>query len=188
MAIVKLKNVRLSFPDLFEAVQFENKGPFAYKAQLLMEPKGTNFDACMAAINEVANEKWKTKAGIMLKEIMPDKKACCFIDGNRRTYDGYADKWALSTSRSQDKGRPTIIDADKSPLTAADGKPYAGCYVNANVEFWAQDNQYGKAIRATLLGIQFYKDGEAFSAGAAASDVDDFESMDENAGDEADVI
>ena len=35
------------------------------------------------------------------------------------------------------------------------------------VEFWPQDNANGKAVRATLLGIQRKADGDAFSGGVA---------------------
>jgi len=46
----------------------------------------------------------------------------------------------------------------------------------AIVDLWAQDNQYGKGIHAKLLGVQFMKDGDAFSAGAVIAD-DDFEDL-----------
>ena len=36
---VFITNARLSFPDLFEAVQFDGKGPFNYGCQLLI-PEG----------------------------------------------------------------------------------------------------------------------------------------------------
>jgi hypothetical protein len=74
-----------------------------------------------------------------------------------------------------------VLDGLKNPLVAADGKPYAGCYVNTTVEFWAQDNSYGKGIRCTLLGVQFLRDGDAFSAGSVATP-DDFEALAEGAG------
>ena len=56
------------------------------------------------------------------------------------------------------------------------GRPYAGCYVNAVLEFWAQDNKFGKRVNATLMGVQFFRDGDAFSGGGAASD-DDFDDV-----------
>ncbi len=60
-------------------------------------------------------------------------------------------------------------------MAEEDGVIYAGCYVNASIEIWAQDNQYGKAIRATLRGVQFFRDGDAFTANnvAAADEFDD---------------
>ena len=65
---------------------------------------------------------------------------------------------------------------DRSPLTEADGVIYAGCYVNASIEFWAQDNNFGKRINAQLRGVQFNGDGDAFSAGRPA-DADEFEEV-----------
>ncbi len=52
---------------------------------------------------------------------------------------------------------------------AADGKPYSGCYVNGIVDIWAQDNGFGRRLNATLKGVQFVKDGDAFSGGTAVS-------------------
>jgi hypothetical protein len=187
MAIVQLKDVRLSFPDLFEAKQFEGQGPFSYRAAFLQpenqkvylqQPDKSWKPAKMAdIINAVAAEHWKAKAAQILKTLTDNPQKICWYDGNQKSYDGYADHFVLSASRGQDKGRPLVLDADKTPLTEKDGKPYAGCYVNATVEIWPQDNKYGKGIRATLRGVQFVRDGDAFSAGTPVSD-DEFESID----------
>jgi len=85
-------------------------------------------------------------------------------------YQGFEDAFYFTASNDV---RPTVLDRDKSPLIAADGRPYAGCYVNAVVEIWAQDNKYGRGLRAALKGVQFVKDGDAFSGGGTASP-DDF--------------
>jgi hypothetical protein len=178
---VKLADVRLSFPDLFEAVQFQGAGPFSYRASFLMSPTHPARKEIDAAMQAVAKDKWGAKAQQTLAGILGTSNKCCFIDGATKAYDGYAGNWALTSSRPQEKGRPLVIDQGKNPLVAADGKPYAGCYVNASVEFWAQDNQYGKAVRCTLLGVQFLRDGDAFGGGSVA-DPDDFESLAEGAG------
>lgn len=75
---------------------------------------------------------------------------------------------------AQENAAPTIVDQARNTLSARSGKPYAGCYVNASLEFWAQDNAYGKRINCTLRGIQFLRDGDSFSAGRPA-DADEFE-------------
>lgn len=173
---LKLANVRLSFPDLFTAVQFNGQGPFSYRAAFLIDPKSSNAATVRAAVDAVAKEKWGAKAAAVLKTIEGNPQKCCYYSGDVKEYNGYAGNMVLSTTRNQDKGRPLIINADKTPLQLEDGKPYAGCYVNATVELWAQDNGHGKGIRATLLGLQFYKDGDAFGAGAAPN-VDDFEDL-----------
>jgi hypothetical protein len=186
MAIVRLENVRLSFPDLFEATQFEGKGPFSYKAALLQpedqkvfvqqEDKSWKPTTMSKVIAEIAKGKWNAKADAVLKSIEGNSQKFCWIDGALKDYDGYEGNFALSASRGQEKGRPNVVDLDKTPLTASDGKPYAGCYVNATVEIWPQDNKFGKGIRATLRGVQFVKDGDAFSAGTPVSD-DDFDEI-----------
>lgn len=186
MAIVKLLNARLSFPDLYTAVQFQGTGPFAYKASflqsentpiLLQQADKTWKKTTMGKVIEaIASEAWKAKAAAVLKAISGDPQKCAWYDGSLKEYDGYEGNFVLSSSRGQDKGRPLIMDADKTPLTESDGKPYAGCYVNGTVEVWAQDNKFGKAIRATLRGVQFVKDGDAFSAGTPVSE-DDFDEV-----------
>ena len=77
---------------------------------------------------------------------------------------------------AKNKNRPLVIDRDRSILAESDGKPYAGCYVNAKVSFWAQDNQYGKRINCSLLGVQFVEHGDSFT-GARVAVTDDFEDL-----------
>jgi hypothetical protein len=180
---LKLTNVRLSFPALFEPEQYQGDGRFNYKATFLIpadDPQKATIDQAILA---VAKENWKDKAAAIIAANAGNPQRTCWLDGALRTYDGYAGNWALSTSRPQEKGRPLVIDQAKNPLTQADGKPYAGCYVNASVELWPQDNKHGKAVRCTLLGVQFVRDGDAFSAGSVASpdDFDDFDALAEGA-------
>ena len=73
-----------------------------------------------------------------------------------------------------------MLDANRNPLVEADGRPYSGCYVNATVELWAQQNTTGRGMRAELLGVQFLRDGDAFAAGSKPSE-DDFDDVSEGA-------
>lgn len=180
MSKLKLNNVRLSFADLFEAVQFDGKGEFYYGCQLLVPADDPQRKTVDEAVRQVAKDKWGAKAEAVLGSIEGNPQKICWIDGKKREYDGYAGNWALSTKRPQSKGRPLVLDHDKTALVAGDGKIYSGCYVNASVELWAQDNSFGKGIRCTLLGVQFYRKGDAFSAGSPAS-ADDFEALAEGA-------
>jgi hypothetical protein len=190
MAKVKLTNVRLSFPVLFEAEQFDGKGPFNYAAVFLVEKDSANHKALIAGQNEVAKETWKDKAAAIMKNANEDKRTRFIKDGDAETYDGYAGMVHIRALRAKDKGRPLILD--KKPkkedgsdniLTQDDGKPYAGCYVNATVELWAQDNKYGKTIRAQLLAVQFAKDGDSFAAGSKGSS-DEFEDLSDSGEDD----
>lgn len=170
---LKLTSVRLSFPKLFEAEQYEGKGAFRYGAAFWVPKTDT---AQIARINDAiqteARAAWGAKASVMLAEILPDKKACCWIDGSRKEAE---DSWVLGSYRPQDKGRPLVIDQAKNPLVAADGRPYGGCYVNATVEIYTT-NKPNTGIRCGLLGVQFLRDGDAFGGGTVANP-DDFEDI-----------
>ena len=160
---ITLKNVRLSFPDLFEPRPFKPGDVPKYKATLLV-PKGSDqAKAVDAAIAAVAKEKWPKTWEKVLASIKGNANKFCWQDGDTKTYDGYEGMMAFSAGN---KARPTIIDRNKDPLTKDDGKPYAGCYVNATIRLWAQDNQYGKRINAQLRAVQYVKDGAAFGEGS----------------------
>ena len=169
---ITIKNARLSFPDLFEPHPFKPGDAPKYKATFLV-PKGTDqAKAIDAAIAAVAKEKWPKTWEKVLASIKGNANKFCWQDGETKTYDGYEGMMAFSAGN---KARPTVIDRDKSPLSKDDGKPYAGCYVNAVVEIFAYDNS-GNGISASLGGVQFVRDGEAFSGGRPAS-ADEFEDL-----------
>ncbi len=168
-----LRNVRLSFPALFEAKSVNGEGDPAFSASLIIAgKKGPQVDEINKALEAVAKEKWADKAGKVLADLRKGDKLCVH-DGDSKEYDGYSGNLFIS---ARNKSRPLILDADKSQLAAADGRPYGGCYVNASLDLWAQDNQFGKRINASLKGVQFVKDGDAFGGGAPA-DPDDFDDV-----------
>lgn len=134
---VKLKEVRLSFPDLFTAVEYQvGDGKPRFNATFLLEPGSENDKAVRAAIQAVAEEAYLKKAPALLKQWEGNSQKFCYLDGNTKEYDGYADMMYLS---AHTKTKPLVIDRNPQvKLTAQDGKPYAGCYVNASVEIYAQ--------------------------------------------------
>lgn len=179
---MKLTNVRLSFPALFQPEAFKAGDVPKFKGTFLVK-KGSPLEAEVdAEIKKVATAKWGAKADAVLKSIRGNPNKFCFQDGDTKAYDGYAGMMALSANN---KVRPSVINADTTPLTEADGKPYAGCYVDASIEFFAYDNS-GNGISASLRWVQFRKDGAAFS-GAAPVSQDEFESIAEGA-DAADLV
>jgi len=169
MATVILKNVRLAFPDLFQAKQFDGQGAFTYAATFLVEPGSENDKLVQRAIIEAVTARWEKKAPDILKTLRGNNQKCCYYPGNLKEYDGFDGMMALSAKRQQEAGHPMVVDQKKNELSPSDGKPYGGCYVNAKVDLWAQDNKWGKGIRATLIAVQFAKDGDAFSATGPAT-------------------
>lgn len=166
---VKLSNVRLTFPQLFEPKTVNGEGKPAFSASFLLDPTHPDLKTVNAAIEAVAKEKWGAKADTVLKTARASDKVCLHNGDSKAEYAGYEGNFFISARNAT---RPLVIDADKSQLTEQDGKPYAGCYVNASIDVWAQDNNYGKRINASLSGVQFYRDGDAFVGGGAASSSD----------------
>lgn len=161
---ILLKNVRLSFPSIFQRALFDGvEGK--YEATFLIPKDNEKLKAQLDAA---------IKSAIAEADIKVAGDKICLKDGDESEYDGYAGHWSLKAAGNK---RPTVLDRDKTPLTEADEKIYAGCYVNAVIDFWVQNNKYGKRVNANLYGVQFVKDGEAFGSGPA--DVfDDFDDLD----------
>lgn len=173
MAKFNLNNVRLTFPVLFEPKQVQGQGEAKFSATFLLPKNHPQLADVKKAISEAATQKWGAKAGDVLKQLMAADKLCLHDGDAKSDYDGYAGNYFINASN---KVRPLVIDEQRNDLKAADGKPYSGCYVNAIVEFWPQDNQFGKRVNASLLGIQFRADGERLAGGSSAS-ADDFEAL-----------
>jgi hypothetical protein len=165
---VKLQNVRLSFPSLFNKAKFNDQETKFEATFLLHKDEQADLIAKIEAqLDAVAKEHFKGK--------VPKGLKLCLADGDEKEYDGYENHMSLKAASNK---RPTIIDRDKTPLAEDDGVVYAGCYVNAIVDFWVQDNSWGKRINSNLLGVQFFKDGDGFGAGD--TDVtNDFDAFDD---------
>lgn len=178
-----LKNVRLAFPSLFEPsaiVGNDGKpGKPRYGATLLIPQDHPQVAEIRAKMIAVAKEKWVAKAADVFKGLEKADKLALHDGDTKSNYDGFAGNLFLAAN-SQESARPTVIDQNKAPLQPKDGKPYAGCFVNVSVDFWAQDNNFGKRINAQLRGVQFLRDGDAFAAGRPA-DSDEFEEVTEGA-------
>lgn len=170
---VKLTNVRLAFPVLFEAKTVNGEGKPAFSASFLLDPADPQVKALNQAIEQVAKDKWGAKAEAILKQMRAQDKVALHDGDLKANYDGFPGSLYVSARSAT---RPLVIDKDKSPLTEQDGKPYAGCFVNASIELWPQDNNYGKRVNASLRGVQFFRDGDAFAGGGAASE-DEFDDI-----------
>lgn len=169
-----LRNVRLAFPALFDAKTVAGEGDPAFSASFILTADHPQVAEVNAAIEAVAKEKWGAKAPAVLKE-MRAKDRVALHDGNTKAqYDGFEGNFYVAT---RSKARPLVANRDKSVLTEADGVIYAGCYVYATVELWAQDNSYGKRINAQVLTVQFFRDGDAFSGGGRSGTEEDLEDL-----------
>ena len=167
---IKLKNVRLSFPSLFQTEQFGEQDTGKYAATFILDKddNATEIKQIQDEINRLMKEELKSK--------LPDDKVA-LKDGDEMARPEYEGKMTIKGST---KKRPLVIDRDKTPLTDGDDKPYAGCYVNGIISLWPQNNKYGKRVNASLEGVQFSEHGESFTTGGVSVDeFDDFDDEDD---------
>jgi hypothetical protein len=150
--MIMIGGARVSFPHLFRRPVI-NGEEGKCGAVLMLDPKkhAGAIHTIEKGIDALCKFKFKGR------KIPSDK--LCLRDGDdkgRPEYEGYQ---VLSANS---KGKPLVIGKDGSNvITDEEENPiYAGCYVNAKVRLWAQDNQYGKRVNAELVAIQFLKDGE----------------------------
>jgi hypothetical protein len=186
--IVQLKHVRIAFIDeLFTPGQYEGKGDFRHTATLIVEPGTANDKAIQAAIEKEALGAWGKKASAMLEDLRGDKKAFSYTKNKKNQqgdiYEGFEGMYALAGVRKQKDGAPLFLHNVKDPATGkaqrlngSEGVIYAGCYVNAKVEMWAQVGKYN-GIRCGLLGVQYDAPGDSFGGASRPTD-EGFDSLD----------
>ena len=160
MSIV-LKNVRLSFPQIWTPKAFTEGQTPKFSCNLLLD-KDKDAD-----LIKMFKGKIKEAAESGFPNGVPKGIKTCLGDGIEKSYDGYENAMFISCASTQ---RPVVIDRDKSALAEEDGKIYAGCYVNAAVSLWIQNNQWGKRVNCNLSALQFSKDGDRFGGGAVEVD------------------
>lgn len=165
---VHLSNVRCSYFYGFEPFKDpEDPSKFSYCSHFIMAPTHADIAKIKAAQRAAAIGMWKDGAEAMLNALAGQDRLCLHSgDISKPGQDGY--KGMLYVSGSSKK-RFTIVDGDRSPLTAQDGRPYSGCYVNAIIQVWAQNNKWGKRVNAQIAGVQFLRHGESFGGGRIAA-------------------
>jgi hypothetical protein len=153
---IKLKGVRLSFPYLFKAHAFSEDQEASFSAVFLLDKKrdATQIKTIKQAMTDLLSEAYPKG--------QPKGFKLCLRDGSEKSeVDGYGDEVMFIGAKS--KKRVPVVDTDPSvPLTEDEGRPYAGCYVNASIRIWVQDNKWGKRVNAALRAVQFLKDGDPF--------------------------
>lgn len=183
--MIFIPDCRVSFPAFFKKPVI-NGEEGKYGATLMLEP-----DKHAKVLTEIKAEMARlVKDDLKGQRLAPEKY--CLRNGadKRDEYEGY-----LVLSASNDN-KPIVINGQGNGVidNEDDCKIYSGCYANAKIKLWAQNNQFGKRINARLVAIQFERDGETldgrhvpldaamsgFSASSAAANDDEFFSIDDS--------
>jgi len=183
-SVIHLSNVRLSFPNISEPSKYllETTGKTTYCCDFILSPEHPALKEIKEVYAELALEKWEKDAPAVMKLIDKEKKFRFFGPGDEKVntttfaiHPGYENN--VYVSAKKDDVRPQIADEEGKAIDPLNTmlyqeyakKFYGGCYVNAVIKIWLQNNNFGRAVRSELVGLQFLKDGEPF--GESALDV-----------------
>ncbi|QHJ84152.1 MAG: hypothetical protein [Bacteriophage sp.] len=185
---VNLKNVRCAFLNIWKKAEpkFEGQAP-AYRACFILDKddpqcqvlEDAAFECAVEALgSEAAANKWMDRnyAQIAFKE-------CAVCDGDERDEPTPEFENTIYISAKNSKVQPLIMtdagEKQKEDGVTVDGfdiegnQVYSGCMVNASIEFWFYNSPKGKGLSATLKGIKFVEDNEAFGGGGGSTASED---------------
>lgn len=168
-----LKNVRLSFPYLFEPDEQEDDNgnkKKSYRVTLLL-PKATHKPVAQKLsrlISEMCEEEYGNP------KLAADRK---FLrDGDESEVEDHHGCWTVTVRETR---KPILVDRDRQPTEEDDELLYSGAWANVVIRPWAQNgksmkkkNKYGKRINAGFDIVQFV-DHDDNLAGNARPDVDE---------------
>lgn len=161
---IHLENVRLSYPHLDEPwAKDPAKDKVRYSATFLM-PKTTHREA--KDLIKEHNENLM-KAG-KVPFIKPDAR--CLRDGDQTGKPEYAGNYYVASGETNPPAIRTQTPGQRLTPEQTKRMFYAGCYVNAVVRPWLQNNVHGKRVNAGLTAVQFLRDGEPFGEGRIGDD------------------
>lgn len=170
-----LKNVRLSYANLFEAR--ENKsGDLRYSTALLIPKDHPQVDDLKAAIDKEGEEKFGKKWASMAKKSYPLHDAD--EDGKAEDDPNYEGMYYINTSS---KRQPQVVDRQVQKIFD-DSEIWSGCYANVSIAVFPFDVPENKGVSFGLNNVQKMKEGERL--GGAPNADEEFEAMDDDDEDE----
>ena len=169
---------RLSYPALFQPRQVaQDSDKKNYQATLLIPKSDANTVAIIQAAIQAAVDQGVAD-GKFKQPIDPNQtKYPPLRDGDTMNSNGeprgaeFAGHWFIS-SKAPENRKPFVVDGNVQPIIQ-ESDVYAGCYVNAALQFFPYSHATGgKGISVSLQGIQKARDGEPLGGGIVeASDV-----------------
>lgn len=194
---VRIERVRGAFLNLHAPRQQMNSDVEKYDGNFILgedsrvviinPDKTTKVATIDAVVDAVVTDKWKAAGKKVFAAIEESKK---FLrDGSLKlnkageVYDGFdGTRYIVAKNQRQ----PRLVNQGRTELTTPRdvlNLMYSGAVYDIVIDVYALDKPgQGKSVNATLLGVQFREDGEAFGGGAPAS-TDDFAEIDSAAAD-----
>lgn len=153
-----LKNVRCSFPALFAKPVINGEvGKYGIKIMLHKKEDLDKINLIKSKLKEVAKSD-------KLKGIMPPAEKLCLREPDLDSRPEYEGCLVLSCNAN---AKPMVIKGDgKTRITDEEEcSIYSGCRVNVKVDFWPQNDGYGRRINCSLITVQFNKEDVSLEGG-----------------------
>jgi hypothetical protein len=168
---VKIAKARLSFNSLFETELYNGEDTGKYSATLILDK---NLHS-----NEI--ETLKGQIEYMIRELevkkLDDDKICLKNPSDTMLKVPEYLEGCL-TIKATTKKKPMLLKKEHGELIVvqeSDNLFYSGCYVNAIIRLWLQNNKYGKRINCSLEGLMFASDGDVLAKTIDKNEFSSFE-------------
>jgi hypothetical protein len=168
---IQLKNVRLSYANLFEARENQS-GDLRYSTALIIPKDHPQIDDLHALVDEVGEEKFGKKWASMRKKTDPVHDAD--EDGKADDDPVYEGTFYINTSS---KRKPQVVDRQVQPILD-DSEIWSGCYANVSIAVFAFEVPENKGVSFGLNNVQKVKEGERL--GGAPNADEEFEAIDDD--------
>lgn len=175
---VFLKDVRLSYPNLFKKSAFgDDDSKLSYSAMFVFEKGSDTHKEVLATLKGLLKEEFGDEAKSVWEKLTRQNRTIIHDGEEMEGKAGFSDEVAYLAAYNYEV-RPLVVDRKRNPIAEEDGIIYPGCYGNASIQFYTWKNQKGKGLGCELKGFQFVRDGERLG-GATPASVDDFPDLDE---------
>lgn len=169
---VILRNVRLSYANVWEPRTAEDGAKPKYSASLIIPKTDTSTIAAIrAAIKEaIGSAETKLKIpgpGDPRRDAIISRLKTPLRDGDldRPDDEAYTGSYFINAASTN---KPGIVDAQVNPILDR-AEVYSGCYANVSVNFYAYNTNGNRGIAAGLNNLQKVRDGEPLGGAAPAS-------------------
>lgn len=173
---VKLTNVRLSYPHLFEAYAFNEGQDPKYSASFIIskdDKKTLNviWEAIGNVYEEEANGRFRGKKKNQVRFPLRDG------DTDKPDNEEYKNSYFINANSFR---KPQVVDRyldpkTRKPVELTEEEVYPGCYVTVTLNFYPYSVSGNTGIAAGLGNVQKYSDGERLDGTTSASQDFDFE-------------
>jgi hypothetical protein len=163
-----LKNVRLSYCNLFEPRAIAEGGALKYSVSIII-PKSEKeqLSEIKKILSQILEEQKWTPAQKKAADL-PIRDG----DAEREEEDAYKNSYFMNPKSNR---KPLVVD-QRRQVVESDDIVYSGCYANVYVSFYPYDKAGNKGVGVGLLGVQKVKDGEPLGNTITAdifSDIED---------------